>query len=86
MSLTHTHKWIIDNGKTLTTTEKVSLLIAVNADIKETQTASTNNVMDEILPMINSIREDLNCDALNSFYTNRACDNLDIVAAKLSAV
>ena len=40
----------------------------------------------EILPMINSIREDLNRDALNSFYTNRACDNLDIVAAKLSAV
>jgi len=45
MSLTHTHKWITDNGKTLTTTEKVSLLIAVNADIKETQTASTNSAI-----------------------------------------
>jgi len=56
---------------------------------EEAMEASSNSLQQlkaEILPMINSIREDLNRDALNSFYTNRACDNLDIVAAKLSAV
>ena len=37
----------------------------------------------EILPIINSVREDLNKDAHNSFYTNRAVDNLSIVAASM---
>jgi len=46
----------------------------------------TQRLKAEILPIINSIREDLNRDALNNFFTNRACDNLDIVAAKLSAI
>ena len=58
-----------------------------NAHQKEEPKAdSLQQLKAEILPMINSIREDLNRDALNSFYTNRACDNLDIVAAKLSAI
>jgi len=58
----------------------------IELDVAEEKINSLQQLKAEILPMINSIREDLNRDALNSFYTNRACDNLDIVAAKLSAV
>jgi len=53
---------------------------------KESQTTEVQKIKAEILPIINSIRVDLNRDSLNSFYTNRACDNLDVVVEKLSAV